>query len=115
MPEALADVHLAEPAAAGRYQSHDLLRAYALELLAAAQHATSTGMHAVAWHLPAVIAGLVERSGHSSDWLRTVEAALPSARALGDRHAECAAGRSSHARQAALGRTADNSAKHLSR
>jgi DNA-binding SARP family transcriptional activator len=57
-------------------------------LRAATRLAASSGLHEIAWKLPAAAMSFYYRRSHWGDWVATHEAGLASARALGDRQAE---------------------------
>jgi DNA-binding SARP family transcriptional activator len=57
-------------------------------LRAATRLAASSGLHEIAWKLPAATMSFYYRRSHWGDWVATHEAGLASARALGDRQAE---------------------------
>ena len=57
-------------------------------LRAATRLAASSGLHDIAWKLPAAAMSFYYRRSHWGDWVATHEAGLASARALGDRQAE---------------------------
>jgi DNA-binding SARP family transcriptional activator len=57
-------------------------------LRAAARLAASSGLHEIAWKLPAAAMSFYYRRSHWGDWVATHETGLASARALGDRQAE---------------------------
>jgi len=57
-------------------------------LVAATQLAAASGLHEIAWKLPAAAMSFYYRRSHLADWVTTHEIGLASARALGDRRAE---------------------------
>jgi DNA-binding SARP family transcriptional activator len=57
-------------------------------LLAAARLAAGTGLHELAWQLPAAAMIFYQRRGHWADWMASHEVGLACARATGDRLAE---------------------------
>jgi DNA-binding SARP family transcriptional activator len=57
-------------------------------LTAATRLAASSGLHEIAWKLPAAAMSFYYRRSHWGDWVATHEAGLASARTLGDRQAE---------------------------
>jgi DNA-binding SARP family transcriptional activator len=58
------------------------------DLVAAAGQAAASGLHEIAWKLPAALMSFFYRRSHWADWVATHEAGLDSARILGDRLAE---------------------------
>jgi DNA-binding SARP family transcriptional activator len=58
------------------------------DLVAAASQAASSGLHEIAWKLPAAAMSFFYRRSHWADWVATHESGLDSARMLGDRLAE---------------------------
>jgi DNA-binding SARP family transcriptional activator len=59
-----------------------------INLVAATRQAAASGMHDIAWQLPAAAVSFFYRRSHWADWLTTHETALASARELGDPLAE---------------------------
>jgi DNA-binding SARP family transcriptional activator len=59
-----------------------------LELMAATRLAAASGLHELAWKLPAAAMVFYSRRSHWADWVAAHEIGLTSARALGDRLAE---------------------------
>ena len=57
-------------------------------LVAAVRLAAASGLHEIAWKLPAAAMSFYYRRGHWGDWVATQLIGLENARALGDRHAE---------------------------
>lgn len=57
-------------------------------LVAATRQAAASGMHDIAWQIPAAAVSFFYRRGHWADWLTTHEIALASARELDDPLAE---------------------------
>jgi DNA-binding SARP family transcriptional activator len=62
-------------------------------LLAAIRHAATTGFDVHAWQLPWTLATYFDRRGHWNDWATVQQAAVASARRLGDRPAQAQAHR----------------------
>ena len=58
------------------------------DLVAAASQAASSGLHEIAWKLPAAAMSFFYRRSHWADWVATHSGGLDSARILGDRLAE---------------------------
>jgi DNA-binding SARP family transcriptional activator len=59
-----------------------------LELMAASRLAAESGLHELAWKLPAAAMVYYSRRSHWADWVATHEIGLASAQAIGDRLAE---------------------------
>jgi DNA-binding SARP family transcriptional activator len=57
-------------------------------LVAATRQAAASGLHDIAWRLPAAAMSFFYRRSHSADWIGTHEIGLASARELGDQLAE---------------------------
>jgi len=57
-------------------------------LAAATRLAASSGLHEIAWKLPAAAMSFYYRRGHWGDWVATHRAGLESAREIGDRQAQ---------------------------
>jgi DNA-binding SARP family transcriptional activator len=57
-------------------------------LVAAVRLAAGSGLHELAWQLPAAVMNFFYRRSHWADWVATHEIGLASARTLGDRKAE---------------------------
>jgi DNA-binding SARP family transcriptional activator len=57
-------------------------------LAAAARLAASSGLHEIAWKLPAAAMSFYYRRSHWGDWVATHQTGLDSARAIGDRQAQ---------------------------
>ena len=57
-------------------------------LAAATRLAASSGLHEIAWKLPAATMSFYYRRSHWGDWVATHQTGLESARAIGDRHAQ---------------------------
>ncbi|MFF3855818.1 tetratricopeptide repeat protein [Micromonospora sp. NPDC002575] len=83
-------------------------------LVAAVEHAASTGHHTHAWQLAAACVSFFDLRGHWSDWTSTQQIALRAARRLGDRGAEAHAHRFLGGAATRLGRLLDARA-HQSR
>jgi DNA-binding SARP family transcriptional activator len=58
------------------------------DLVAAARQAAASGLHEIAWKLPAAAMSFFYRRSHWADWVATHSGGLDSARILGDRLAE---------------------------
>jgi len=58
------------------------------DLVAAARQAAASGLHEIAWKLPAAAMSFFYRRSHWADWVATHSSGLDSARILGDRLAE---------------------------
>ena len=57
-------------------------------LVAATQHASQSGQHALAWKLPAVLWDFFSMHGHVTDWIVTHDLGLTAAQDLGDKQGE---------------------------
>jgi len=57
-------------------------------LVAATRLAASSGLHEIAWQLPAAAMSFYYRRSHWGDWVATHQTGLESARAIGDRQAQ---------------------------
>jgi DNA-binding SARP family transcriptional activator len=86
----LVDGHLLRPPLAfgSLEQALDWCETTRADLVAAVGQAASSGMHEIAWQLPAALMSFFYRRGHWADWVATHQAGLVSARILGDRMAE---------------------------
>jgi len=86
----LADGHLVRPPLTFASLEHalDWCETERADLVAAASQAATSGLHEIAWKLPAAAMSFFYRRSHWADWVTTHSDGLSSARILGDRLAE---------------------------
>jgi DNA-binding SARP family transcriptional activator len=82
--------HLVRPPLAFASLQHalDWCETERADLVAAAGQAATSGLHEIAWKLPAAAMSFFYRRSHWADWVATHSGGLDSARILGDRLAE---------------------------